>query len=128
MTVVGKQNGQGGTAIYGSSSVPNTEWTATFTAEALDGTDTASGGWVERYVGIKEVSGSIKIVWGGSATQLATLLAPGRIDNLSLPLGQSGFAYSGSAFIDSVTPTNPAKGLIEATINFKSTGSWSGPA
>jgi hypothetical protein len=124
-------NGQGGSVIVGSTTLPVTSWSGSASAELLDVTTTGSNGWMERILGIKDFSGNLKVPFDTASVPFSSPLSlkPGTSVTLKLQIGTSGtMYYTIPALIEKADVENDAKAVVTLSVDFKSTGAITFPS
>lgn len=114
--------GMGGSVTVSSTSYPVTEWSANFTNEVQDVTDTGSGGWVARLASVNSCEATFTVYWGAVSGNLASAFAVGNTVAASLVIGASSQSVSGNFIISSFTIKNAAKEAVTFECTAQSTG------
>lgn len=117
-----KRTGMGGDITVGASVIPVSEWSANFSNEVQDVTDTGSNGWVARLKSTSSCEASVRAFWGGTAAVLSTVLAIGTTVTLTLTVGGGSEEITGSFIVSGFTMTNNAKNAVEFSATLQSTG------
>ncbi len=122
-------NGQSGNITIGTSSLVVEGWTISINGEALDVTNTGSGGWAENITGIKDAEITAKTFWDSAAmpTSSPYSLQPGNTATMVLAIGASAKSFSVPARITNIKVENPAKGVIPFEVTAKSNGAVTFP-
>lgn len=114
--------GMGGSVEVSSATYPVGEWSANVTNDVQDVTDTGSNGWVARLAGVSSCEVTFRAFWGSATGSLAAAFSPGTVVALTLNIGTSGIAVTGSFVVSSATITNGAKTPVEFQCTAQSNG------
>ena len=142
--ILGGAQGNHGRLFIGEQEYCVTSWNVTETADEEDTTNSCSAGNVEQEYGVTQLEGSIELDWditaspyrtpagisAGSKHHLSYLFihAPGGGANaLDTLIGGGTPYYLLTMQINNIAVTNPVRGKVAVSFDFKSSGSYSLP-
>lgn len=139
--VLGGANGRHGRLFIAGQEFCVTSWNVSETADEEDTTNSCSAGFAEQEYGVAQLEGSLEADWDITASPMRTppnvkagsnhpdtyLFINAETGALNeLLIGGSPF-YSMTMRINNVAVTNPARGKVTYSFDFKSQGSYKLP-